>query len=330
MNAITESILKEAADAFTFDRTTGEISRYGEGHINDTFVVWASDKCKRYIMQRINTDTFKNPKELMENVCNVTSFLRKVILENGGDPERETLNVIPTKDGKPFYTDSDGGTWRAYSFVEDTVCLQKVENENDFYTVAETFGTFQNQLAAFPAATLHETIIKFHDTPTRYQNFEKAVAEDAMGRAKDVADEIAFVRSREADCHVLVDMLSKNEIPLRVTHNDTKLNNVLIDKTSKKGVCVIDLDTVMPGLAAYDFGDSIRFGDGFAMFDGAELIKDYVSEDYLVMSTYAMIFDGADAAGLPHLSSANSPLAAYPGYLLNYEQPYGAGRITIL
>ena len=254
MNAITENILREAADAFAFDRTTGEISRYGEGHINDTFVVWASDKCKRYIMQRINTDTFKNPKELMENVCNVTSFLRKVILENGGDPERETLNVIPTKDGKPFYTDSDGGTWRAYIFVEDTVCLQKVENENDFYTVAETFGTFQNQLAAFPAATLHETIVKFHDTPTRYQNFEKAVAEDAMGRAKDVADEIAFVRSREADCHVLVDMLSKNEIPLRVTHNDTKLNNVLIDKTSKKGVCVIDLDTVMPGLAAYDFG----------------------------------------------------------------------------
>lgn len=260
MNAITENILREAADAFAFDRTTGEISRYGEGHINDTFVVWASDKCKRYIMQRINTDTFKNPKELMENVCHVTGFLRKAILEKGGDPERETLNVIPTKEGKPFYTDSEGGTWRAYSFVEDTVCLQKVENENDFYTVAETFGTFQNQLAAFPAATLHETIVKFHDTPTRYQNFEKAVAEDAMGRAKDVADEIAFVRSREADCHVLVDMLSKNEIPLRVTHNDTKLNNVLIDKTSKKGVCVIDLDTVMPGLAAYDFGDSIRFG----------------------------------------------------------------------
>lgn len=260
MNAITENILREAADAFAFDRTTGEISRYGEGHINDTFVVWASDKCKRYIMQRINTDTFKNPKELMENVCHVTGFLRKAIQEKGGDPERETLNVIPTKEGKPFYTDSDGSTWRAYIFVEDTVCLQKVENENDFYTVAETFGTFQNQLAAFPAATLHETIVKFHDTPTRYQNFEKAVAEDAMGRAKDVADEIAFVRSREADCHVLVDMLSKNEIPLRVTHNDTKLNNVLIDKTSKKGVCVIDLDTVMPGLAAYDFGDSIRFG----------------------------------------------------------------------
>lgn len=157
MNAITENILREAADAFAFDRTTGEISRYGEGHINDTFVVWASDKCKRYIMQRINTDTFKNPKELMENVCHVTGFLRKVILEKGGDPERETLNVIPTKEGKPFYTDSDGGTWRAYIFVEDTVCLQKVENENDFYTVAETFGTFQNQLAAFPAATLHET-----------------------------------------------------------------------------------------------------------------------------------------------------------------------------
>lgn len=221
MNAITEMTLREAADAFAFDRATGEIARYGEGHINDTFVIWAIDKSKRYIMQRINTDTFKNPKELMENVCNVTSFLRKVILEKGGDPERETLNVIPTQEGDPFYTDSDGGAWRAYSFVEDTVCLQKVENENDFYTVAETFGTFQNQLATFPAATLHETIAKFHDTPTRYQNFENAVAEDAMGRAKDVADEIAFVRSREADCHVLVDMLSKGKLPLRVTHIST-------------------------------------------------------------------------------------------------------------
>ena len=260
MNAITEKILREAADAFEIDCEIGEISRYGEGHINDTFVVWAVDKSKRYIMQRINTDTFKNPKELMENICNVTSFLRRVILKQGGDPERETLNVIPTKEEQSFYTDSDGGAWRAYAFVENTICLQKVENENDFYTVAETFGTFQKQLAEFPAATLHETITKFHDTPIRYQNFEKAVAEDAMGRAKDVAEEIAFVRSRETDCHILVDMLSDGKLPLRVTHNDTKLNNVLIDKTSKKGICVIDLDTVMPGLAAYDFGDSIRFG----------------------------------------------------------------------
>ena len=144
--------------------------------------------------------------------------------------------------------------------MEGTACLQKVENERDFYTAAETFGNFQNQLAGYPAATLHETIARFHDTPNRYANFEKALAADVMGRAKDVGPEIAFIRAREADCRVLVDQLAAGVLPLRVTHNDTKLNNVLIDQETGKGICVIDLDTVMPGLSAYDFGDSIRFG----------------------------------------------------------------------
>lgn len=260
MNQLTEKMLRNAVDSFAFDCEIGEVARYGEGHINDTFAAWAIDKSKRYIVQRINTDTFKNPVELMENISNVTSFLREKIAKNGGDTERETLNVIPTKDGKVFYTDELGDAWRAYVFVEDTICLQKVECENDFSTVAETFGEFQNQLATFPADTLHETIARFHDTPNRYANFEKAVSEDVMGRAKDVQAEIEFVRSREKDCHVLVDWLKEGRIPLRVTHNDTKLNNVLIDNETKKGICVIDLDTVMPGLTAYDFGDSIRFG----------------------------------------------------------------------
>lgn len=260
MNQLTEQMLRNAVNAFAFDHEIGEVARYGEGHINDTFAAWSLDKSKRYIVQRINTDTFKNPEELMENISNVTSFLREKILKKGGDPERETLNVIPTKEGKVFFTDDTGNAWRAYVFVEETVCLQKVESENDFYTVAETFGEFQNQLADFPAETLHETIARFHDTPNRYANFEKAVSADVMGRAKDVQAEIEFVRSREADCHVLVDWLKEGKIPLRVTHNDTKLNNVLIDEETKKGICVIDLDTVMPGLTAYDFGDSIRFG----------------------------------------------------------------------
>ena len=260
MKPITEALLHQAAAAFSFDCATGDIERYGAGHINDTFAVWAADKSKRFILQRINTDTFTDPAGLMENICGVTSYLSRQILARGGDPARETLNVIPTRDGKPYYTDSEGGAWRAYIFVEGTVCLQKVENEQDFYTVAETFGGFQNQLAGYPAATLHETIARFHDTPNRYANFEKALAADVMGRAKDVAAEIAFVRAHEADCHALVDQLAAGVLPLRVTHNDTKLNNVLIDEATGKGICVIDLDTVMPGLSAYDFGDSIRFG----------------------------------------------------------------------
>ena len=260
MKPVTQELLRQAAEAFAFDRPAGEAERFGAGHINDTFAVWAADRSKRWILQRINTDTFTDPAGLMENVTGVTAYLRRQIIERGGDPDRETLNVIPTLDGKPYYTDTEGGAWRAYIFVEGTVCLQKVENERDFYTAAETFGNFQNQLAGYPAATLHETIARFHDTPNRYANFEKALAADVMGRAKDVGPEIAFIRAREADCRVLVDQLAAGVLPLRVTHNDTKLNNVLIDQATGKGICVIDLDTVMPGLSAYDFGDSIRFG----------------------------------------------------------------------
>ena len=260
MKPVTQELLRQAAAAFAFDRPADEAERFGAGHINDTFAVWAADRSKRWILQRINTDTFTDPAGLMENVTGVTAYLRRQIIERGGDPDRETLNVIPTLDGKPYYTDTEGGAWRAYIFVEGTVCLQKVENERDFYTAAETFGNFQNQLAGYPAATLHETIARFHDTPNRYANFEKALAADVMGRAKDVGPEIAFIRAREADCRVLVDQLAAGVLPLRVTHNDTKLNNVLIDQATGKGICVIDLDTVMPGLSAYDFGDSIRFG----------------------------------------------------------------------
>lgn len=261
MKSVTLSLVRSAANAFDFGGPVlCDAHHYGEGHINDTFVVWREDHSKRFILQRINTDTFTNPVGLMENVCGVTRHLRAKILAEGGDPARETLNVIPTLSGSTCYLDADGGAWRAYDFVEDTICLQQVGSEADFRTVAETLGKFQNQLADYPASTLHETIARFHDTPNRYANFEKALAADALGRAKNIAPEIEFIHAREKDCHVLLDQLAAGEIPLRVTHNDTKINNVLIDAATGKGICVIDLDTVMPGLSAYDFGDSIRTG----------------------------------------------------------------------
>ena len=261
MKPVTESILNAAANAFDFGGpVVCDARHYGEGHINDTFVVWREDHSKRFILQRINTDTFTDPVGLMENICGVTRHLREKILAAGGDPARETLNVIPTLSGAAFHLDAEGGAWRAYDFVEDTICLQQVGSEADFRTVAETLGKFQNQLADYPASTLHETIARFHDTPNRYANFEKALSADALGRAKDIAPEVAFIHAREKDCHALLDLLAAGEIPLRVTHNDTKINNVLIDAATGKGICVIDLDTVMPGLSAYDFGDSIRTG----------------------------------------------------------------------
>ena len=274
MKSVTLSLLQSAANAFDFGGpVVCDAHHYGEGHINDTFMVWREDHSKRFILQRINTDTFTNPVGLMENVCGVTRHLRAKILAEGGDPARETLNVIPTLSGSTCYLDADGGAWRAYDFVEDTICLQQVGSEADFRTVAETLGKFQNQLADYPASILHETIARFHDTPNRYANFEKALAADALGRAKNITSEIEFIHAREQDCHVLQDQLAAGEIPLRVTHNDTKINNVLIDAATGKGICVIDLDTVMPGLSAYDFGDSIRFGANHSAEDERDLSK---------------------------------------------------------
>ena len=259
MKHSAEEMLAEALRAWSWESPVVSCERYGMGHINDTFCA-VLESGRRYILQRINTGIFTDPDGLMENICGVTAYLREKIVAAGGDPERETMNVVPTAVGKPYYADSDGGAWRVYVFVEGTVCLQNVESAADFYESAVAFGRFQQLLADYPAATLHEAIARFHDTANRYENFEKAVAADAAGRAAAVEREIAFVRARKDDCSRMMDWLAEGKLPLRVTHNDTKLNNILMDEATRKGICIIDLDTVMPGLAANDYGDSIRFG----------------------------------------------------------------------
>ena len=253
----------EAIEAFQLGGQVIHVGRHGGGHINDTFllkILKPEGTEGRLILQRMNKSVFAKPVELMENVMGVTSFLRERIIENGGDPERETLNIITTKDGKPYYVDSDGQYWRCTKFIEGTTCYEQVECLEDFYESAVAFGKFQRLLADYPAETLHETIKGFHDTRARYKVFEKAVKDDVCGRADSVKEEIEFYRSRKHIADAFGDMLEKGELPLRVTHNDTKLNNVMIDNETHKGICVIDLDTVMPGLAMNDFGDSIRFG----------------------------------------------------------------------
>ena len=224
-------------------------------------------------MQRMNDAIFTQPEQLMENILNVTSYLREVIIQNGGDPERETLNVIRTKDDKPYFIDSEGNYWRCYIFIEDARTYDQVETVEDFYQSAVAFGNFQRLLADYPADTLHETIKGFHDTKARFDVFKKAVADDVCGRAASVQKEIDFYLAHEELANVFGDMLAKGEVPLRVTHNDTKLNNVMIDDVTRKGICVIDLDTVMPGLAMNDFGDSIRFGASTAAEDEKDLDK---------------------------------------------------------
>lgn len=268
-------IKKEVIENFQFEGEYTEGIPYGSGHINDTFRVTFQHKgeTKRYILQRMNNQIFLNPEELMENVVGVTSWLRKKIVENGGEPERETLNLVPAKDGKAFYKDSEGEYWRVYLFIEGAKTYDLVENQEDFYQSAVAFGRFQGLLADYPAETLHETIQDFHNTVKRLDTFKKAVEADGCGRAAQVQEEIQFVLDREALAHKLCDMQAEGKLPLRVTHNDTKLNNIMIDDETRKAICVIDLDTVMPGLSVSDFGDSIRFGASTGAEDEPDLSK---------------------------------------------------------
>ena len=223
-------MMNEILAAWRWNGSVSEPVPYGEGHINQTYAltVTSAQGAKRYILQKINTDTFKDPAGLMENICGVTDFLREKAKQRGADPARATLHVVPTAAEKPYYQAADGSCWRVYDFVENTVCLQQVQSAEDFYQSAVAFGNFQHQLAAYPAHTLHETIPHFHDTPKRFADFQRAVAEDRMGRAAQVRREIEFVCAREADYHVMVDLLAAGKLPLRVTHNDTKLNNILL------------------------------------------------------------------------------------------------------
>ena len=271
-----EEICRKVAENFQFAGKITKMSPYGSGHINDTFMLTCEledGSNKHYILQRMNDDIFRNPKELMENVVNVTTFLRKKIIAAGGDPERETLNIILTKDGASYLQDEAGDYWRSYVFIDDATCFDLVEKPEQFYESAVAFGNFQSLLSDYPAETLHETIEKFHDTRNRFALFKKAVEEDVMGRAASVEKEIRFVLEREEIANCFAEMLDRHELPLRVTHNDTKLNNVMLDDKTGKGICVIDLDTVMPGLAMNDFGDSIRFGASTALEDETDLTK---------------------------------------------------------
>ena len=258
---------------------------HGNGHINNTFLV----DCKpRVILQRINTSIFKNPAEVMGNIMAVTAYLREKIAANGGDPERETMTFLTTKEGLPYYKTAEGDYWRACYFVEDTVCLEVAQTPEDFAEVAHAFGRFQKMLAEFPADRLAETIARFHDTPNRFAQLEEAIAADRAGRVASVTAEIALCRKFQKYASLIVDGIADGTVPLRVTHNDTKLNNVLLDATTRKGICVIDLDTVMPGSLLYDFGDAMRTGASTGAEDETNL--DLVQFDLAKFEAFTAAF----------------------------------------
>lgn len=279
MNTISapegDSVIAQILAAYVLPGTVADVARHGKGHINDTFCV----VCKtpeggtaRFILQRLSQAAFPHPEEVMENFVGITSYLRREILAEGGDPLRETLSLVKTGDGADFVTDAEGRAWRLMPFIENAECYQSATPEL-FAASGRAFGRFQYMLRDYPARTLHETIPHFHDTESRFEQFLAALEADKMNRAEGVSPEIQFILRRKADCGVALRALREGKLPLRVTHNDTKLNNILIDRDTHEGICIIDLDTTMPGLAINDFGDSIRFGANHCMEDEQDLTK---------------------------------------------------------
>lgn len=311
----TNEEIKSILENFAIAGKFVEFYPIDDGHINDTLTVVynVNGKEMRHLLQRINTTVFKNPDELMANVDCVTSFLRDKIIASGGDTEREALYCKPTRTGKKYFVDSKNRVWRLYNFVENSFSHNTIESKEIFFNAGKAFGDFQRQLADFPIDKLYETIPDFHNTGKRYKNLVNAINADPKGRVKYLGEEIEFCRARRNETYVLTGKTVIGDLPLRVTHNDTKLNNILFDKTTNEPICIVDLDTVMPGLSLYDFGDAIRFGANTAAEDEKDVSK--VSLDLELYEQYVRGF----------LTTAGSSLVAEEVRLL----PFSAKMMTL-
>lgn len=283
--------IQNLVQKFTFKGRYLDANPYGVGHINDTYMAefQINGKTEKYILQRINHHVFRDPEGLMSNIEAVTQHLRQKIKMAGGNPERETLTLIPTTEGSSYLRTEEGDYWRGYIFINDARTYESVEKIEHVYHAAKAFGNFQKLLIDYPSEKIIETIPDFHNTKKRFDTLLEAINTDEFERAEKSQQEIEFALARRNQVSVLVDKLQSGELPERITHNDTKFNNVLIDNLSGEGVCVIDLDTVMPGLALYDYGDAIRSLANTASEDETDLslvnfdlrIFDYFTRGYL-------------------------------------------------
>lgn len=307
--------LEKICSLFNLNGEFIEYKRNTNGHINSTFILTFNEdgNIKKYVLQKISTEIFKNPEGLMNNIVGVTKHIRKKNDDmNTPWADRCTLTFLPTTNGKYFYLDEENNCWRVYEFIDDVYTCNAIENLSDFYNAGVAFGEFQNLLADYDSSSLVETIPNFHNTVSRFADFKKAIQENKSGRLDNVIEEVEFAIAREKDTHILVDLIAEGNLPLRVTHNDTKLNNILFDNATNKGICIIDLDTVMPGLSLYDFGDSIRFGANTAAEDEKDISK--VSLDLELYEAYVK----------GYLSSAKDALTDLEKELL----PFGAKLMT--
>ncbi len=245
------------------------------GNINHTYLITVdtAGKQRQYVFQRINTFVFKNPTEVMANILRVTEHIKKKLLAETGSYERRVLSFLCAEDGQPYYYTSEHHFWRVYEYIDKSQAYNMVRDSHQFYEAGFSFGEFQAWLSDFPAETLHEIIPHFHDTPSRFADFKAALKADEKSRRQEVEPEIQFLLAREQEGGALMAALNDGRLPWRVTHNDTKINNILFDDATQKAICVIDLDTVMPGSSLFDFGDAVRYGASTAAEDERDLTK---------------------------------------------------------
>lgn len=312
---LSQEYVREQAGAFVPGMTVVEVRRNSDGHINDTFIVEAvGEDTRKFVMQRINTRVFTEPWELMRNMAMVTEYLRERIAEQGGDVNRETLTLWRAADGQALHQDAEGGLWRAFNFVDGAVTVQRVTRAEQLFEAGSAFGRFQNLLSGFPAHQLFPVIPDFHNTRTRFAALEAAVAKDPLGRAAQVRAEIDFALARREDAGVIQGLLDERKLPLRVTHNDTKINNVMLDAGTGRAVCVIDLDTVMPGSLLFDFGDAIRSGANTADEDEPDLSKVRANVDFYRAFARGFLEQTGDA-----MTELERELLPFAARMMTYE-----------
>jgi hypothetical protein len=297
---------------FQIDGEFAGATTHGSGHINDSYCATfhQAGMPVRYILQRINHNIFKNPIAVMENIQRVTSHLAAKV---SGDPDRSrlVLTLVPARDERAWHVDRDGSYWRTYRFIENAHTYDVVESADQAFQAGKAFGRFQKLLVDLPAPRLHDTIKDFHDTPKRFMALEKAIASDVAGRAIFAGREIEFAFAHRSITSVLIDA----NLPERITHNDTKFNNVMLDDVTGEGICVIDLDTAMPGLALHDFGDMVRTATSPANEDEQDL-----SKVTMQFSMFEALLRGYLASAGDFLTKAEKQHLVFSGKLMTFEQ----------
>ena len=309
--------LAEVVRAFSIHGHFRAGKPHGSGHINDTFAVTTEQAGTpvRYLLQRINDRIFKDVPALMENIERVTTQARRRAEgAGGGDASRRALTLVRTRDGRTYHRDEAGGWWRCYLFIEGARTHDVIGSPRQAREAARAFGEFQRMLVDLPGGRLHETIPHFHDTRRRFEALRRAIEADVHGRAATARKEIAFACEQEARVDLLLALQARGEMPERVTHNDTKLNNVMIDDVTQEGICVVDLDTVMPGLALYDFGDMVRSATNAAAEDEGD-----ESRVQARLPIFEALVEGYLAAARSFLNHAEIEHLADAGPLITLE-----------